>query len=352
MNFVTSLFNKNLYKKDIRLNWVFGIVMFGLLFLDLPMSHIRYLNAISNLDPMSYQYTEELAWRSYMITDPIIGESPIQFLILLIFPIMMASFLLGEERRTKTLELLGVMPYKRVQIYMSKVLAGLSIMVVPYILNFGITLLMRSSMKEVAHLYGYADLVHWLYVSLVPMLLFFSFSMLIGMLVGTTIAQAILTVIFMSLPGGFWGLLMMNTATIQDILSIHFNPTFIENIGDIVRFFTLPFYMFPKQIFHDCMDQMDLIMGVLVIAAMIMIFIGYRLFLKNKMERNGEILMFAGLENFFKVGVAICTMLLFGPMLTGILQMYNIVLLIIGYAIGLGLGWFIPNYFIQVNRRA
>ncbi|WP_129598994.1 ABC transporter permease [Anaerophilus nitritogenes] len=352
MNLVTSLFNKNLYKKDIRLHWVFGIVIFGLLFLDLPMSHIRYLNEISKLDPMSYQYIEELAWRSYMITDPIQGESPIQFFILLIFPIMIAGFLLGEERRTKTLELLGVMPYKRVQIYMSKVLAGLSIMIVPYLLNFCITLLMRYSIKEVANLYGYGDVVHWIYMSIVPILLFFSFSMLMGMLVGTTIAQVILTVIFMFLPGGLWGLLMMNAEAIRYTLAIHFNDTFIREMGDIVRFFTLPLYILPERTFHDCIDKINLIMGILVIASMIMIFIGYRLFLKNKMERNGEILMFAGLENFFKVGVAICTMLLFGPLLTGILQINSIVLLIIGYVIGLGLGWFIPNYCIQVNRRA
>ena len=75
------------------------------------------------------------------------------------------------------------------------------------------------------------------------------------------------------------------------------------------------------------------------------------LFDRNKMERNGEVLMFGNLEKIFRYGVTVCTILLLGPFFgTLIFAAGNIPALIVGYIISALLGWFITGYLIKRNR--
>jgi ABC-type transport system involved in multi-copper enzyme maturation permease subunit len=347
MHSKTSLFNKTLFKKDIKLVAWLAFVVTILLFLDVPMSHIRYLNAIERLNPQRYDYQEIRYGYQYIITGVLGRNTPTQVLILLIMPIITAVLLIGEERRTKTFDLLSVMPYTRGQIYFNKILAGISTLCIPYGINFLATAGMRAFIEPASSIYTRMDLYEWLWLSIVPMLLFYSFTVFMGMIVGTTLAQMILTGIFMIFPMGFWGLVYMNL----DVLGLNENHSFVmSRVNEVLRYLTLPLYLQPESFYYgkaqDGTFQLSIILMVVSFALLV---ISKLLFMKNKMERNGEILLFQNFETFFKIGVAFCTMLLMGGLISMMFD-ESILGLILGYGMGIGIGWFVPNYFIQISR--
>ncbi|MGI6425145.1 MAG: hypothetical protein ACOX2A_07980, partial [Tepidanaerobacteraceae bacterium] len=92
-----------------------------------------------------------------------------------------------------------------------------------------------------------------------------------------------------------------------------------------------------------------------LISAIVMLIASKFLFEHNKLERSGETLEFESMETFFKVGVAVCTSLLLGVIFDGFgdLNIYrsgNSILAVLGYIVGLLLGWFIASYSIKTNR--
>ncbi|WZL73438.1 ABC transporter permease subunit [Clostridiaceae bacterium 35-E11] len=347
MHFKTSLFNITLFKKDMKLVAWLAFIVTIMLFLDAPLSHIRYLNAIENLNVQHYDYQQLLDSHAYIITDALGRNTPIQVLILLMIPVITAVLLIGEERRTKTFDLLSVMPYTRSQVYFNKILAGIASLLIPYFINFGILSMMRVSIKSVSNIYTHTDIFIWLWMSIVPMLLFYSFTVFMGMVVGTTLAQLILTGIFMIFPMGFWGLVYMNL----DILNLSENYIFaMRGLEKVVQYLTLPVYLKPEALYYGkVQDYTFQLTMILIMVSLAFLVISKRLFIKNKMERNGEILLFQNLETFFKIGVTFCTMLLVGGFMAMMFD-ESILALILGYGVGIGIGWFVPNYFIQMSR--
>jgi len=130
-----------------------------------------------------------------------------------------------------------------------------------------------------------------------------------------------------------------------------------------MRYITLPFYIKPESFYYGHgSGSVSFLFGnssssvytmrltvILLVVSILMLLFAKVLFDRNKMERNGEILMFGNLETFFKTGVAVCTMLLIGPLISYMMD-NNTFSLLVGYVAGASAGWFIPHYIIQINR--
>lgn len=118
---------------------------------------------------------------------------------------------------------------------------------------------------------------------------------------------------------------------------------------DFAKAITLPIYVFDGRIFEGSFTYNAL--GLLIFT-IIAITLSMLLFDRNKMERNGEILMFGNVEGFFKFGVAFCTMLLAGIIFGELFFAKSIIGIVIGYILGAGIGWFIPSFLINRTKAA
>ncbi|MBF8983719.1 ABC transporter permease subunit [Lutibacter sp. B2] len=339
-----TLFNKNLIKKDLKIvKWLIVIATI-ILFVCVPMQNITYLNEITYLDPASseYDYNEEIHDMGWIITQTLehLSDNPIQAIVVVLIPIAVAVVLMGGERRQKTLDLLHVMPYTKEQIYINKIITGMIAIITPYLINMIITFIMRATITGLEGVYSYTLILEWALNSMVLALLYFSFTILMGTIFGNSSAQIVLTVIFMIFPYGFTGLLAWNVRMLNiGRLYYAFDP-----VLHTMQLFTLPFYIDPYGVWPFSLTTIKYIPIFLTVSMLIG---GYILFKKNKMERNGEVLLFSKMETFFKFGVSRCTMLLFGALFV---QIVGSIGFIVGYPMGIIVGWIVPKYFIGLSK--
>lgn len=347
-------FNKTLFGKDFKMIGWLCLIVAGMLF---ATSTIGVLSV-----PNKYEYTrqqyEENGWEfnseeaiegySWEISFELEGDNDLQQFLIIIFPIVIASILFGEEKRRKTFEMLSSMPYTRYEIFFNKVLVGLVAIAIPYILN-GIIMLAGFVISPSLKMFCSSNIIFtWMWNRFYSSLALLSFSTLIGVLTGTTIAQFVLTAIFLFFPIGIVELFRMNMVYwgFEKLVyprsggpGLWWNVSnFIENCSFIN--YAGGSYYFKKAI-------------ILISVSIAMLIISKILFDRNKVERSGETLEFEGIETFFKIGVTICFALL-GPILP-----YNIsenlissrgVKVILGYILGAAIGWILSNVSIKLNR--
>ncbi|MEW6622440.1 MAG: ABC transporter permease subunit [Bacillota bacterium] len=336
-------YNKTLFWKDWKLTRLLFYLAAFLIFWDLPMNYFRLLNQIE-LEGLNN------LWFERMLLSPLLLGTGSQIFLIIVLPVAAAALLIGEERRRKTLEFLKVSPYTIHEIFFNKILVGLTVILAPYLINGLIMIVMRLAIADLAAGYQVMHVLNWFWMTMTLVIAFFSFSFLIGMVAGTTTVQVVLTGIFMIFPLGFLFLIESNIIILSHYLGFDGYFSILRHMENIAEYLVLPAY-----IDSYAFGRMNMInQGLILLSASLgMIAFSKILFDKNQMERNGEVLMFKQLETFFKAGVAFCTMLLMGMMFARVftvLGQSTALELVIGYIVGLGLGWFIPNYLIKVRR--
>jgi ABC-type transport system involved in multi-copper enzyme maturation permease subunit len=261
--------------------------------------------------------------------------------ILIVFvPIIVAALLFGEEKRKKTFEVLSAMPFTRWEIFFNKVIMAYINIALPFLLNAAIMIAALGFSKGLRDFYSASMVIYWLGADAFRLFVILSFSLLFASSTGTTGSQLVLTIIFFIFPLGFAGLIDMNmymwgysSFVIDDFLNIFVRYTILDILNNIENV-SISFHL---------------------ISAIVMLIASKFLFEHNKLERSGETLEFESMETFFKVGVAVCTSLLLGVIFDGFgdLNIYrsgNSILAVLGYIVGLLLGWFIASYSIKTNR--
>lgn len=264
----------------------------------------------------------------------------------ILLPIAIIAILFGEEKRKKTFEILKVMPYTRYEIFFNKILVALVGISLPFIINGLIMLLALGVNSKLRLFYSGNQIIMWIFEYLYYQLPILSFTLLLSTLTGTTISQVILTAIFLVFPTGITGLVGFNLefwgfSDLSQILSRLIERTFMMGILGVV-------------------DSLERGVGYIILyigLSILLIILSKLLFDKSKAERSGETLEFEGTETFFKSGVSICTALLMGVIAVFIFEdciYYSSIgtglVLIIGYVLGGGLGWFLSNWSIKLNK--
>lgn len=350
----TLPFNKTLFKKDFNMVKILAFAIAAILFvsitvylLSLPYS----LKSIEkyhmeegieyNRDDLIEGYKDEINWR-------LTNEEAIVFLLVLA-PIVLVAILFGEEKRMKTFEVLSVMPYRKYEIFFNKLLVALLAMALPFVINGAIMILALGVSPSLRMFYSAKQILAWIFSNVYYQLPILSFSLIFGAITGTTISQVILTVIFLVFPIGFplligynlelWGLLGSSS------IWIRFGRIFDRMLE----------YSFMGVFDSPCQGHKHYIIFSLLSIGMIII--AKILFDKNKIERNRETLEFEKTEGFFKFGVSICTALLIAVIFSWIFESFISIsntfqtfIILIGYAVGGALGYFVANYSIKFNR--
>ena len=342
-------FNKALLKKDWKMTRWFCFVVAGILFFSMTFgviyTHKNFQMTLKEVEKYperymdfdEYEYKKMLQHTLQRNFTSLTGFEPI---LITFGPMIVAALLFGEEKRKRTFEVLSTMPFTRWEIFFNKVIMAYINIALPFLVNAAIMIAALGFSKGLREFYSASMVIFWLGADAFRLFVILSFSLLFAGLTGTTASQLVLTIIFFIFPLGFAGLIDMNmymwgysSFVIDDFLNIVVRYTILdvlENIEDV------------SVLFH-------------IISATVMLIASKLLFEHNKLERSGETLEFESMETFFKVGVAVCTSLLFGVIFgwfgdTNIYKSGNIMFAVLGYIVGLLLGWFVASYSIKTNR--
>lgn len=338
MNSVTLLPNKTLLWKECRNGWVF----FSLLFV-----YITFVSSYTLLTELS-RYKSALAdgWiYPIMVTGDLLAfHRPELGLFFTLLVVVMAAVMIGQERDQGTFGLLLAMPYSRREVLYHKFLLGLGLIVAA----FGVNALVMSGLywghPGVPIPFEVADIWAWALRNMVVLAFVFAFTILISTLSGTSVGNGILSMIFLFFPIGMVGLIIANL----ELWHLG-NYVVITNLLQIGTLLTVPSYIIDGLVIESC--PLSYVYAVLVLVTLGTYQLAQYLFARNPMEHNGEVLMFNGLEWFFKLGVAVCFALLVVPV-TSYRSGLESTAGGIYYLVAGGIFWGLVTWLINWRRKA
>lgn len=325
----TSYFKKELWKQGFRSSGWIGIAYFiGLLFV-MPLMLVMWMTS-----PDSYWSKDEKLENLFYIN----GE--FQLIFLMFIPVLAAIFTFRFMQVKGSSDFIHSLPLSRTQIFIQQYLMGLSMLLLPILVN-GVILYIVQIGFQLQKMYTIADIGWWMFVSLVFALIIYSFACLIGVLTGLSTVQAGLTYIFLFFPIGIYLLLSFNLEFLLLGYSVG-NQTeeFMTKLSPIM---SLIEYVVME---NDSIGLLWIYLGASIVFFLLSIYL-YRI---RDAEAANQALAFSIIKPIFRFGVTICFMLL-GGVYFGFTQGSMLGWIIFGYIFGAFLGYTLAEMLIQKTWR-
>ena len=284
----TSLFNKGIYKSTVRRYAWGSIFYFIMLFLFTGMM------ILLNEDPervnvyWSYGGYSTLLGNSYMI---------IPMLISLVVPTVAGLLIFRYIHSRKTSVFVHSLPVKRSANFISSVLAALTLMIVPIVLNTVILIIMSVSAYSLHFTVG--DCITWMLLNIFSIVVMFSCVCFVASITGNSFAMIGLNVLIhciaLILAAAFTmvcEVFLYGFAGEAEFLDKVFNNSFITRIPTIMTNWA---YARDEIIAGYAVD----IVKFLIIAAIFYLISGM-LYTKRRMETAEDVAGFSCLNHIFK----------------------------------------------------
>lgn len=284
----TSLFNKGIYKSTVRRYAWGSIFYFIMLFLFTGMM------ILLNEDPervnvyWSYGGYSTLLGNSYII---------IPMLMSVVVPSVAGLLIFRYIHSRKTSVFVHSLPVKRSANYISSVLAALTLMIVPVVLNTVILIIMSVSAYSLHFTAG--DCITWMLLNIFSILVMFSCVCFVAAITGNSFAMIGLNVLIhciaLILGAAFTmvcEVFLYGFAGEAEILDKIFNNSFITRIPTIMTNWA---YAKPEIISGYIVDIIKFI-----IAAVVLYIVSGVLYSKRRMETAEDVAGFSCLNHIFK----------------------------------------------------
>lgn len=347
MTFTTSSKTWVIYKSALkRLKW-FGILYGVALVLELPLLLWMQLGRLKDIQGAAWVANKSFQPR--MLFNPETHLTNIA--VAIIFGLIIFYYLHNDRANT----FFHSLPIKRSSLYCQNLLAGLTLMWLPLLLNgllvylvfsfFGIT----EGQWNNPQVYGFMGellnntpitvsigeiLGFLIFLSLLMTGLFFIFTVFIGMLTGNVLLQGVLTFIGLFLPLGIYLLVNENLAKLLYGFPRDLNNKITQWSSPVVNYLETTNYGFTA-------GQIKWYLGYLAVAV-ILTGISIYLYKQRHAEAAGETLAAAWIRWVFKYGVALCAALV-GGIYFSALNEDSTGVLYLGYFLGAFLGYSISD---------
>ncbi len=257
--------------------------------------------------------------------------------------IVLAGLLIGIERNTRRNDFTFSLPFKRRDMFLAKWLFGAMAITLIHLLNFIVTYLMIQT-TEFSYVLNDLTLTAILWSPLLGFLLLFSFAMFFGTIAGEMVSQVVLTLIFSIFPFGFIMLLVFFT-------EVNFG-TYLPRLPlEWISKITLVTYVFTLESFNNSSTG-DLITGA-IIGTVVFFVLGLLLYERNRVEHNGEFLVFKQLHPLFLIGIVICFALFGGMILSSLvpwgMSEFQVIFYWIGFVIFALFSFLITRRLLRMN---
>lgn len=264
----------------------------------------------------------------------------LQIAMLVIVPVLMAVFLFRFLNTKPAAEMMHSLPIKREKIFFHYTLSGFVGLMLPVVLTALIVILLYQGIDLQAY-FGMKDIFIWAGTTVLLNLVIFTAGVLVAMLTGLSVLQAVFTYVFLFFPAGMLFLIVAN--------------------------FHFLWYGFPMDYYlSNNMEKLSPLLMIAMIDELIMdgttvalygaallVFYGFSLFLYKirKIESATEAIAFPKLRFVFKYGLTFCVTLLGGVYFAALMEGNRSGWLIFGYIIGAIIGYYGAEMILRKTWR-
>ena len=274
MNLKVSLFNKSIFKTDIKRFWIASLLYTVLLFFLVPFQYVaghdRFFDATAVM-PVDYHMTSFAA-----------NTYPALFLGMLcggVFALMIFMYI----NSTPAISFYHSLPHRRTTIYFTKLLSGSLLLVVPILINLVILLSAKASGTYIPAYYSH--ILIWSYLQLAYTLIVFFGVSFVAMFTGNFMYLIAVSGICVITP-------LLTITFVEGLLSEHLYG-YVGAIEDALYWvYLIPKYMLSPRGF------------IYLALAIVFIILGCVIYNKRDLEKNGEAIVFNRAKVFFLYLVA------------------------------------------------
>jgi ABC-2 type transport system permease protein len=161
------------------------------------------------------------------------NQTPLQVMSLIIVPVLTGLLLFRYLQDSQASDMLHTLPVKRETLYNTHVISGIVFLFVPVILTGLVSWALVAGLG-IEHVNS-ANILDWLFTSLLINLLFFICSVAVGMITGMSTIQGVLSYILLLLPSGLSLLLVNNISKYTYGFAYDYYYDKIERLSPLVR---------------------------------------------------------------------------------------------------------------------
>lgn len=322
-----SFFKNGIIKQDFRQHGWISIVYFICLMFAIPLE-------LMQLATRDYVVFEDYKNYLYVNTD-------LQILFLFTIPVAAGLLLFRYLQNEASVDMIHSLPIRRVTLYVSHIISGLILLLVPIVLMSCVTFFVTQSIEEFHSILTPSELLSWTgIITLLTCMLFFA-TVAVGMMTGMSSAQAILTYIFFFLPIGMVTMVSYNLS----FLLFGFSSIFIDEKLTYLS----PFLRFVE--IWNTKDPFSILeISIYTIIVICSFFIGLGLYKARQLESATDVIAFPFLKPIFKYGVTFCSMTLGGSYFS-VAGTLNWSWIIFGYISGALIGYVCAEMILQKTWR-
>lgn len=223
--------------------------------------------------------------------------NPIVLLTIFVLPVLVSILLFKYTNEEKSSSFIHGLPISKRKLYITNILTGIVMYVIPFLLNVIIILLLNIG--EMGKYLQFADIMKWFGVCMLYNTIFFAFATFIGTFCASKISHGILTYILMYAPIGGLAIasIIMESALygfkgLSSNLEEFRGWPFIKIIED---FREMGSYYLSQTIKFETSTIIIYIASIIV-----MLVLGYFIYKKRKLEITKEFIAFKGIRSFVK----------------------------------------------------
>ena len=223
--------------------------------------------------------------------------NPIVLLTIFVLPVLVSILLFKYTNEEKSSSFIHGLPISKRKLYITNILTGIVMYVIPFLVNLIIILLLN--LGEMGKYLQFTDIIKWFGICMLYNTIFFAFATFIGTFCASKISHGILTYILMYAPVG---ILVLTSAFIEDIL--YGFKGFSNNLEEFTK---LPFI----KIIEDFREMSSYYLSqtiefetstiiIYITSIIVMLVLGYFIYKKRKLEITKEFIAFKGIRSFVK----------------------------------------------------
>lgn len=256
----------------------------------------------------------------------------IVLLTIFVLPVLVSILLFKYTNEEKSSSFIHGLPISKRKLYITNILTGIVMYVIPFLVNLIIILLLN--LGEMGKYLQFADIMKWFGVCMLYNTIFFAFATFIGTFCASKISHGILTYILMYAPVG---VLVLTSAITENILygfkglSSNFEEfTKLPFIKIIEDFREMSSYYLDQAIKFETSTII-----IYIISIIVMLILGYFIYKKRKLEITKEFIAFKGIRSFIKYAATFLVNLLSYMYFYDVIGKHNIRTLLASFVITL-----------------
>ena len=273
-----------------RFAWIAG-AYFLVLFLLLPLRAMMTLPEIK--EAAFYVRTFE---RMYNF-----NSEPFQIFLIILVPFFTALLVFQHLQNATASDFHHSLPVSRNTYYGTYLTAGWTIVALPVVI-IGLISLLLQQLTAMGQYLSPQEVGIWLGTTLLMNTVFYLSTVVVGMFTGVVLVQGIFTFILLFLPAGLALLVVYNLeALVWGFNATNFGMERLAQLSPLVRLVEV---LYEPLTWNEVAGY-----GVFIL---LMTLAAHWLYRHRRMERNGQTIVFKGLNRLFLFGITFCTMLVGG----------------------------------------